>query len=363
MEKLQVKGMHSRVKLDYYLCLLLLIPLILLFANKDWFFPYSGGPTDAWLNNIYFYSYGKLSQLFMSYKSTRLSWILKGWLLHRLFSPTVAYYVLNLSLFYACIVAFYYIVKLLFNRPTAFLATLVFATYSQFQTIISFEWDYHTHDAAANILVTLLLLLLATRRPRWKTYLFVAGMTCASAFQSPYVMMHGLSVVFFYWFLNRSGSQHNLWKSAGVFALGATAMTLVYCAINYYVFNGPFLYFLPQIPGMQGWPHLTSIAYAGGYWQPFGLMFRQNIGIIVPMFILVMSIIGALVLRFRQKNIVNKRSAMLCFLAFFLCIPIPTVFQSIGWGVLSIPHIQAGMDQFVFLSTGSSHFCFSSHEQ
>ena len=238
--------LKEKIKLDYYLCLVLLAPLVLLFANQGWFFPYSGGPTDAWLNETYFYNYGDhIYQIFATYKAARLSWIVKGWISQKLFDPLTAYYVLNLFIFYVCIVAFYYIVKVLFNRSVALLAGLVFATYSQFHSIISFEWNYHTHDATANILLTLLFLLLAVKRSHWKLYLFLAGTTCLSAFQSPFVMIHGISVIFWYCFLNHRYAKHSLWVSTGMFAVGSLVMLVAYCTLNYLV-GGPFLYFLPQ---------------------------------------------------------------------------------------------------------------------
>jgi len=48
--------LKHRLKIDYHLILVLLIPLILLLSNQAWFFPYVGGPTDGWLMDSYFHS-------------------------------------------------------------------------------------------------------------------------------------------------------------------------------------------------------------------------------------------------------------------------------------------------------------------
>jgi len=341
--------LKNRIKIDYHLILVLLVPVVLLLASQEWFFPYSGGPTDGWFNDIYFYGYGKLPQLFGVYKAARLSWILKGWLVQHLFSPLVGYYVLNLFILYACIIPFYYITKLLFNRSVAVLATLAFATYSQFHSIISFEWDYHTHDATANIVLTLLLLLLATRRPRWKLYLFLAGTTCVSAFQSPFVMICGLSVIFWYCFLNRQGAKHSLLTSAWMFGVGGVTMVAIYGAINVAA-GGSFLYMLTQIPGHGGWPGLAAYAYQKSYWQPVGEMLLHNQGIIVPLFSALFSIVALFYLLKKKPDHPYRNSIFLCLMAYLSCFPVFVIFQALGWPVLNLQHWIIGMDQFVFLA-------------
>ena len=145
---------RKKINIDYTLLMILLVPVVLLLSNDEWLFPY-GNATDAWLNNSYFYGYGKDLSLFASYKVARLSWILKGYVFHHLFSPLVAYYSLNLIMLYTIIITFYFIAKLLYNKPVAFLSTLALATYTQMHSVNGFEWDYHTHDSLANFLLTL----------------------------------------------------------------------------------------------------------------------------------------------------------------------------------------------------------------
>ena len=339
-------------RIDTRLCLLLLAPLLLFFSNQEWFFPY-GNPTDSWLNESYFADYGSNPLLFVSYKAARLSWILKGWLAHHLFSPLTGYYVLNFFIFYTCIIAFYYIVKLLFNRNVALLAGLAFATYSQFHSIISYEWDYHTHDAMANILLTLLFLVLATRRPHWKTYVFFAGTMCASAIQSPFVMIYFFSVVFWYWFLNRQQAKHSFWISTVMFGLGGIAMTLFYCVVSYSV-GGPFLYFLVQVPGHAGWAReIVTEVYNPSYWQPFSTLFLHNKGIVIPTLTLLASIGSYIYLIKKRPSHPHRAVISLCFLTFFVSIPIPTIFQIFGWATLNLPQFILGMGQFVFLAMGA----------
>ena len=215
-------------KIDFNLILVLSVPFILLLANDEWLFPY-GNPTDTWHNNSYFFEDGNdYPPLYTIYKATRLSWILKGSLAHALFPPLTAYYVLHLTVFSAILIAFYLIVRNLMNRHVAVLATIAFATYSQFHSVISFEWDYETHDGALNLLLTLLFLLLAAKGARWRTWLLLAGAAWASALQSTYVGTYMLVLPFWYLFLNHKFERHPIPASILYVAVGGLAATLAY---------------------------------------------------------------------------------------------------------------------------------------
>ena len=340
----------NRIKLDYHLLLVIFAPLLLFWINQNWLFPF-GNASDNWIDVSYYFNYGVEPSLYNVYKAVRLSWIIKGWFFHKMFPPLTAYYMLNTIILYACIIPFYYIAKMLFNKPVALLATLAFATYSQFHSINSFEWDYHTHDAMANMVLSMLFLLLATRRPRWKLYLFLAGTTCASAFQSPFLVINGAVLVFWFWSLNRSSAtSHPFWASIGMVGLGGLAMSLFYGTFNYFVFHGPFVYFLTEVPGHKGWPGLLGYAYLKSYWQPYGQILRLNKGIVLPLVTLILSIGTLFYLRKKPSDSRNKSPIRLCLYVFLLCLPIPILFQVAGWPALTIYHWEAGLDQFVFLA-------------
>jgi len=352
--------MAAFLKRHYGIILILLAPLVLYVANKSWFFPITGGPSDDWIMVGLFAKYGHASQFFGWYKADRLSWILKGWLFYRLFLPIVGYYLLNFFIFNICTISFYFISKLLFNKKVAVIAALALATYTQFHSLISFEWDTVMHDAAANLLLTLLFLLLATRRPHWKLYIFFAGTTCASAFQSPFVAIHCFSVMFWYVFLNHNAERrHSLIRSGILFLSGIIVMTISYCTINY-LLGGPFVYFLGQVPGhspvLQG---LSSYAYKTGYWTPVSKTLFHTKGMLVPVFTCLLSLVVIFYVITQKIVMDDKKNMYLVFFTFFLCIPIPLTFQIMGWPALSFPHWRSGIDPFVFLSlTGLIYFLF-----
>lgn|SRR3990167_5901945 len=235
----------------------------------------------------------------------------------------------------------YYIVKLLFNANVALFAGVTLATYVQFHGEVGFEWDYFMHDSIANILLTLLLLLLATRRSHWKSYLFLAGAACASAFQATFLMIYGLSIIFWYVYLNQKSQQkHSLWISAGMFGLGAVIITLIYGIINYAA-GGFFFFFTMGFPGSKYLPHPL---FPDGFW------FLSDQGIILPIYLLCLSLIAFIYLKKKQFDHPYKTEILFCFMTFWLCVPIAVTFQIFGAPTLASGHFLLGMVQFVFLT-------------
>jgi len=153
-------------RIDFNLVLVLTVPFVLLAANSEWLFSY-GNPTDSWINKKYFFDTGReYPIIYETYKATRVSWILKGFLIHQLFPPLAAHFVLHLAMFCAYLAAFYLVIKHLFNRHLAVISAVAFGTYSQLHSAISFEWDYQTHDGVLNMLLTLLFMLLSAKGAR-----------------------------------------------------------------------------------------------------------------------------------------------------------------------------------------------------
>lgn len=266
----------------------LLVPAFFLIFNRGWLFPYPN-PSDAWLNMAYFHGYGHdIPALFNSYKSGRLSWILKGWLAHSLFPPVVAYYVLHLTMFAGIIVTFYLTARRLVGRMPAFVATVAFATYSQFQTIVSFEWDYTTHDAALNLLLCLFFLQWAANGIHTRLALIVAGAAWASAVQSPYNVSYFPMVAYWYLALNHIGARNRILTSAAWFLGGGVAVTLLYGLINWSV-GWPFWFFLPELHFGVGQGGVSQYRYHPGYWMTFSAALLSSKGLVLPLLFTVAS--------------------------------------------------------------------------
>lgn len=273
---------------DRNIIIVLLVPAFFLIFNRGWLFPYPN-PSDAWLNMAYFHAYGQdIPVLYESYKSGRVAWILKGWLAHSLFPPVVAYYVLHLTMFAGIIVTFYLTARRLVGRMPAFVATVAFSTYSQFQTIVSFEWDYTTHDAALNLLLCLFFLQWAASGVRTHLALILAGAAWASAVQSPYNVSYFPMVAYWYIALNHIGARNRILISAAWFLGGGVAVTLLYGLINWSV-GWPFWFFLPELKFAVGQGGVSQYRYQPGYWEPFFDALQNSKGLVLPLLFTVSS--------------------------------------------------------------------------
>src|SRR3990167_1088511 len=162
-------------------------------------------------------------------------------------------------------------------------------------------------------------------------------------------MIHGLSVIFWYWYLNRTYAKHSLLMSTLMFGFGGVVMTVIYGAVNYKM-GGPFLYFISQMPGQLGWPALSGYAYQASYWESFGHMLLYNKAFIVPFFSLLSSLVALFYFLKKKPEHPYRCAIVLCLVSFLLCWPIPILYQALGWPVLSLPHWLMGMNQFVFLA-------------
>ncbi len=344
----------SSHKIDWNLIFLLAIPFILLMANQEWLFPY-GNPSDSWIAKRYLLETGHdysltgetWGSMYENYKSSRVSWAIKGLLIHKLFSPITAHYVLHLSMFCLMLGTFYLIVKKLFNKHVAFIAGVAFGTYSQFHAVISYEWDYTTHDGALNILLTMLFMLFASQSKKWKLWLVLAGATWASALQSIYLGTFIPAVAFWYLYLNQQHLRHPIVASVLYIFSGAVASTLLYCVISY-LLGGPFLFFVATIEPIMVFSGVYK--FHPGYWFPLATLLQSSKGIVLPIlggFIAIALLITNLVKR--QKNqlasgiTLTQYTLLICLLAgFFL--------HFVGHGIMTNDHMLAVMSPFVFLS-------------
>jgi hypothetical protein len=86
---------HRRHRIDWYLAVPILGPMLLLLAgNADFMFDPAG-----WVDTFgllgRFWHYAEQNPLFEPYKNSRLPWILPGFVIHRLFDVVPAAYLLH----------------------------------------------------------------------------------------------------------------------------------------------------------------------------------------------------------------------------------------------------------------------------
>lgn len=108
-----------------------LLPLGLLLLNHEWIFP--GPARDPWIYYGFFRGLPEYMRSFTgSYFASRLSVILPGWLVYRVFSSLAANVVLHVLLFWLATLSFHAAVSRIFGRRAALLATLLLACHPFF---------------------------------------------------------------------------------------------------------------------------------------------------------------------------------------------------------------------------------------
>jgi len=348
----------EKYKVDWYLFFIILIPLILLLSNQQWFFPMSGG-TDAQYNIAYFFDYGRDPGLFYNYRVVRLSWIIKGWLSYHLFSPIIAHYILSLFELYMSYISFYYIVKILYNKEIAFISSIVFATYTQFQYLPGFDWLYQTHDAVGNTLLTLLFILLAVKTAYRKSCLILAGCFAASAIQNPYTLLAFTGVIFWFSYLNWSLGFKVFLQNSLLLSLGALVTTAIYCGISYSL-GGPLLYFTPQL-GLHNFNWLwyplqqplmiigAGPRYIPGNWAPLKDLLLHGTGVLFPFFTAIISCPVSIYLAKKWKLIPYNSAIALSLGTFFISFLTFFALHLYGYQAFTLEHVLIAMAPMLFL--------------
>ena len=149
--------------------------------------PAGNGSIDSWLYTGCFLSLPDyLHRYHDTYYLTRLSWLLPGFIVHRLFAPLTANDVLHFTFFYALLAATYCLVSTGINRSAAILVTLIVGWNPAI--LLSLSWDY-VDGAGIVFLVVTLLCLEHAARPKGHTSMWAAGagasfacMVCANLF-------------------------------------------------------------------------------------------------------------------------------------------------------------------------------------
>ena len=343
----------GRLSIDRELIVLLTIPFILLLANTQWLFP-AGNPTDAWQSKAFFLQGPRdWPELYDSYKAARISWNIKGYVVHHLFSAHVAHYVLHIGMFCGLIAAFYLVVRDLLGRNVAFLAAAAFATYSQFQTVTSFEWDYQVHDGALNVLIAMFCLARAAKpeAPGWRKWLVGAGVFWAQGLQTVYMAAFVPAMAVWYLALNHRGGRRPVAASVLWVLAGGFAATLGFCLLSFSM-GGPFLFFsgiilpfkiiaLDQTTG--------SYRFHPGYWAPLSEILKRGRGLAVPAASSVACaflLVRVLVSRWHGSYIA---SVVLCLTVSLVAAGAGLFMHLIGHGQLARDNIIAYQAPFVFL--------------
>ena len=221
-------------------------PLVLLIANRDWFFT-PEGYLDPWNYVGLFTQYLDPDYLPEDYKLGRLPWVLAGFLVHGVFPPVLAAYVLHAVFLCATSLALFVGLVALLRRPAlAAVVAIGLAFYTPAHG--SGGWDYHNTGAGALYLWTFALLALPSTLDGRRFMLVASGAMAALAIHTNITLVNflpALALVYVCAAWLRTGQRitiRTFLGRAGWAALGALLATLALCLINWEV-GRPFLFF------------------------------------------------------------------------------------------------------------------------
>jgi hypothetical protein len=338
-----------KARFDPGLLVVLSLPWVVLRFDTTWLFAYatsSFGFIDPWVYFGFFFDLTQHIRVFKgAYFTTRLTWTVPGAAIYHLFPPLTATYVLHVTLFYATTLSLYLILKVTVSRQAALLATLLMAFHSYF--LWSVGWSYIDGPANTFLLMTLAALMFASRSPRPKWWLVVAGALAAIAFYCQFFLIVFSPLIFgFYYFARREMGNHRStseWKS---FGWGFAVVTVAFGMFNMAI-NGRFLFFInsvgtaaklvinhnPYNDSTYGW-------LAGATW------------LVLP----AIASVGAIICLARRQSILSVPNAE--FLLFWqryllLSVLIMVFWQLVGQPVLQLFTYASYLMPAVFLALGS----------
>ena len=157
---------------DGGMLLLLAVPWVFLAIDPNWI--YSRLLRDFWIYYGYFRNFpDHLSWFHEQYYSSRLSVILPGALVYRLFPPLVANSVLHLGIDYLCVLSLYLALRRSCDRASSLVAAIALGANPAFLDAIG--RDYVDGFGMAYFLVALLLIICAAETRSSSRWLFAAG--------------------------------------------------------------------------------------------------------------------------------------------------------------------------------------------
>jgi len=231
-------------------CSLLLLPVLVLARNTNPIFS-SLGYLDPWV----YYGFFRNFLLFQrdlfpgTYYGSRLSWIVPGYLINRIFPPLAANYVLHLAVFYVALFSLYFILAKTLDRATALLTAIVFGLNPYLWVAVG--GDYPDGASIAFCLLTLALLTHAAYKPSAVIAIALAGISSAALVYCNItwtVLLPAFAVYYLVLARAQPGSSQmsNLGRLCLWGVLGAVALTVVLGAVNYEL-DGPFWFYEPSV--------------------------------------------------------------------------------------------------------------------
>jgi hypothetical protein len=272
-----------RTRIDWFLAVPLIGPLLLFFAGSADFLFDSPGLVDTFGMVGRFWHYTDHNPLFEEYKNSRLPWILPGFVLHHLFDEVTASYILHLTVLLGSSAAVYLIMRdTLHDRPVAAITAAAWSSYTWIHE--NGGWNYHVRAASAYYLCALWMVARSTTAAHRRRWLIGAGAFLVSAIHTHIVFAGFVPVAALTYFPALKSGIRNGWRdlatAAGYVAAGAVGTTVLLGAIDVAT-GGSWLFFSPQIE------YTLFFAREGNRWliEPAAWM-RGSLHLVIPCVVL-----------------------------------------------------------------------------
>jgi len=232
------RGLKAREGPYYWAAIILAPFLILLFDRNVYFSPPAF--VDSWIYYGYFRHFSEFIRWFSgTYYASRLTWILPGYVVNKMFPDLIANYLLHFGVYYTAAFSLYYILACFFGRRTALLGTLALGTYPYL--LQSVGWDYVDGAGIAYYLLTIALIVRVRNGPSRLRSALVGGAYAAAVYTN-IVWVVFIPLVLGFYLLMPPSTPGPVWgperlrrssRFVGWFGIGALALTAGLCLVNY----------------------------------------------------------------------------------------------------------------------------------
>ncbi|HLK20849.1 MAG TPA: hypothetical protein VKT81_17980 [Bryobacteraceae bacterium] len=255
-------------RLDPGVLVLLLLPWLVLIFSSAWIYNAFVG-IDQWIYFGYFLNYPRyVSEWFPDrYYGTRLPWVLPGYVLHALFDPKTARYVLHLGFYYIAVFSLYGLLRRAIGSRAALLASVLFGTYSFFLGAIG--WDYVDGAGLTYNLLALLCLDRAANSKCPRLWLVASGTAVAAMFYCNAFLVVFLPVlpIFYLYQVHQGFTRPTLFAMLRLALWGGVGVLLTTVAlgtVNYAV-GGGFWFYAPSLDFVRSHTSKTNPFFAPGW--------------------------------------------------------------------------------------------------
>ncbi|MCU1336542.1 MAG: hypothetical protein JWO19_2123 [Bryobacterales bacterium] len=345
----------SSLRIDPYVFVLILLPIFVLWRDSNPIFT-PVGKIDPWVYFGFFHNLVSFKRdLFPgTYYGSRLSWLLPGYVLNKLFPPLVANYILHLSVYYTALLALFSLLKTATNRQTALLGTILFGFYPYLWSAVG--WDYADGAGIAWFLVTMVLLTRASAAPRRYGTLIAAGAVCAALVYSNLAWSLLCPTLLFYYVIRSRVQRRAAWIRAllemGIwFGIGIALVTGILCLINHAI-DGTYWFYAPSIGYALG-----TVGKKNPWKNPIAEWMTTARWLIFPVATVLLSLATGI---FRRRAFFTRQNvpSILFAMQFLLAAGIMLWVDSTGDPLLQYPYYASYLIPFTFLVIGSQALRF-----